>query len=749
VGNWANTVLDGQTKTQTITAMNEYDSFAGVAQTHDDNGNLTSDGEKTLVYDFANRLLEVWKPGEAGAQPTLVARYTYDALNRRVSKYFARVKEEAGEYKPDSNTLALYHFNEPTGQILDSSGNNNHGRAPHHIERGVDGLWDTKAVGLYKEPIRVKKSASLDNLADELTIETWVYLKSAECKDYSHKTYWMPHFKHHPKCHWHKHHGHRKGEKHCTCQPKPGWLCLLCSKHWKKGSLLHRPGSYELELGKDRKASFTLFIQRPARPRCQAKHKPGQANCPKCWPRRTDKAKIHSNSQIPLDEWVHLAAVYDSDKIFLYVNSVKQTDEKAITGDVKKVPTPLHLGGEGFTGILEEVRISNTARSRFGGTGSGLETVLRTTFYNGWQTIEERERTAPGQPGEPDQQLGEERVARQFVDAWWIDEHIAIDYYNATGTTIEKTYFYHQNHRGDIVALTDANGGVVLQLRYSAYGEAYRVGQNGQLEAWQDFSLMVYGFQGREVDGETGIYHFRARYYHPEQGRFLQRDPLGYKEGMGLREAFRGNPWRYKDPFGNQVDLAEAAQEIAKIALDPRTPPPVKVGILTAIATTIVALASNPATYAMLAIIIIPGDTPQQQTPTSPSGEAITAAVQAITGVTLTNLEGESVRYYHYTTYPPTSFTKGLWSGSAATVNPYMGQMEASQKLGIPIPTYVYPVTINPRATPVTPPSIVPPSNRYAGGGIQVFFPAGTPPGSVGTPRNVPPARRELCPPKK
>src|SRR5690606_16358309 len=36
----------------------------------------------------------------------------------------------------------------------------------------------------------------------------------------------------------------------------------------------------------------------------------------------------------------------------------------------------------------------------------------------------------------------------------------------------------------------------------------------------------------------------------PEHGRFLQRDPLGYVDGMGLYEYVMGNPVGYLDPMG-------------------------------------------------------------------------------------------------------------------------------------------------------------------------------------------------------
>ena len=45
-------------------------------------------------------------------------------------------------------------------------------------------------------------------------------------------------------------------------------------------------------------------------------------------------------------------------------------------------------------------------------------------------------------------------------------------------------------------------------------------------------------FTGRELDHESGLYYFRARYYDGRMGRFAGRDPIGYVEGNNLYAAY-------------------------------------------------------------------------------------------------------------------------------------------------------------------------------------------------------------------
>ena len=59
-----------------------------------------------------------------------------------------------------------------------------------------------------------------------------------------------------------------------------------------------------------------------------------------------------------------------------------------------------------------------------------------------------------------------------------------------------------------------------------------------------------YFFTGRRFDTETALYYYRARYYSPKIGRFLQADPIGYEDAVNLYIYVRSSPLKWIDPHG-------------------------------------------------------------------------------------------------------------------------------------------------------------------------------------------------------
>lgn len=58
------------------------------------------------------------------------------------------------------------------------------------------------------------------------------------------------------------------------------------------------------------------------------------------------------------------------------------------------------------------------------------------------------------------------------------------------------------------------------------------------------------GFAGYHFDRESGLYQVRNRSYDTILGRFIERDPIGYADGMSLYEYVKSSPFVLADPFG-------------------------------------------------------------------------------------------------------------------------------------------------------------------------------------------------------
>jgi RHS repeat-associated protein len=132
--------------------------------------------------------------------------------------------------------------------------------------------------------------------------------------------------------------------------------------------------------------------------------------------------------------------------------------------------------------------------------------------------------------------------------------HYAYGHYKNSGgpaggsggsTGADFLYFYHPDHLGSTSYVTDGTGEVYEHLEYFAFGETF-VDEHSNTDA------IPYLFDGKELDGETGLYYFGARYYDPRTSIWESPDPQADREpGWSPCRAFFDNPVSYSDVNGN------------------------------------------------------------------------------------------------------------------------------------------------------------------------------------------------------
>jgi len=94
---------------------------------------------------------------------------------------------------------------------------------------------------------------------------------------------------------------------------------------------------------------------------------------------------------------------------------------------------------------------------------------------------------------------------------------------------------------GSTIALADSAGTAQTEYTFEPFGKTTATGVSNS---------NPFQYTGRENDG-TGLYYYRARYYHPGLQRFLSEDPIGFAgRDYNLFAYVKNNPLLKKDPLG-------------------------------------------------------------------------------------------------------------------------------------------------------------------------------------------------------
>lgn len=115
-------------------------------------------------------------------------------------------------------------------------------------------------------------------------------------------------------------------------------------------------------------------------------------------------------------------------------------------------------------------------------------------------------------------------------------------------------YYYHSDHLGSSSYITNLYGEVAQHVEYVPFGEVFIEERNN---TWNT----PYLFNGKELDEETGLYYYGARYYNPRVSQWLSVDPPifdVYLDGLHNRGVYNSrNLGVYMYTYNNPVTLID------------------------------------------------------------------------------------------------------------------------------------------------------------------------------------------------
>lgn len=110
----------------------------------------------------------------------------------------------------------------------------------------------------------------------------------------------------------------------------------------------------------------------------------------------------------------------------------------------------------------------------------------------------------------------------------------------------KNQFFYHSDHLGSTSYITDINGAVRQLTQYTAFGETF-------VDKHTSDDTQPYLFNAKELDAETALYYYGARYYDPKTSIWQSVDPLAEKyAGWSPYNYTLLNPVKLVDPDGRK-----------------------------------------------------------------------------------------------------------------------------------------------------------------------------------------------------
>lgn len=210
---------------------------------------------------------------------------------------------------------------------------------------------------------------------------------------------------------------------------------------------------------------------------------------------------------------------------------------------------------------------------------------FRHFYYNtDWQLLETRLSTSENT--EP------ETLQPEYQYVWslrYIDAPVLRDKNTDSDDLCDDERLYYLNDANmNVTCLVESDGDVAERYVYDPYGKATAVYSDNWSTsvAWSASKKNPIRYGGYFFDNETGLYSVRNRMYHPHLGAWMQRDPVGYSDGMSLYQYVGSGPvvktdamglGPIVDPYGTS-DFSDLLSDILEWIKTTKTCPPANGG---------------------------------------------------------------------------------------------------------------------------------------------------------------------------
>ncbi|WP_310567543.1 type VI secretion system tip protein TssI/VgrG [Hydrogenophaga sp.] len=114
-----------------------------------------------------------------------------------------------------------------------------------------------------------------------------------------------------------------------------------------------------------------------------------------------------------------------------------------------------------------------------------------------------------------------------------------------------QPHFVQCDHLGTPQEITDGNGLKIWAAELKAFGQLNKLDSNsGNIKTHELQLKQKIQFQGQYLDGEVNLHYNLNRYFDPQSGNYLSKDPIGLNGDSNLFSYASGSPVNHIDPLG-------------------------------------------------------------------------------------------------------------------------------------------------------------------------------------------------------